>query len=94
MHAWEILQAHLQGKKCLHLNGKNVLLLKVLEIITDFLNEDENNYKELRNNLSGYKNIFQYVYSNVVPEIHYSTEKRGFDLKSNFHIILNEGLHL
>ena len=92
MHAWEILQAHLQGKKCLHLNGKNVLLLKVLEIINDFLNADEN-CKKLRNNLSGYRNIFQYVYSNVFPEIHYSTEKRGFDLKSNFHIILNEGLH-
>ena len=25
--------------------------------------------------------------SNVFPEIYYSTEKRGFDLKSNFHII-------
>ena len=26
------------------------------------------------------------MYSNVFPEIYYSTEKRGFDLKSNFHI--------
>ena len=71
----------------LYLNSKNVLQPKVLEIITDFLNEDEDNYKELRNNLSSYKNIFQYVYSNVFPEIYCSTEKRGFDLKSNFHII-------
>ena len=69
------------------MNGKNVLQPKVLEIITDFLQEDENNYKELRNNLSSYKNIFQYMYSNVFPEIYCSTEKRGFDLKSNFHII-------
>ena len=51
------------------------------------MNEDEGNYKELRNNLSSYKNIFQYIYSNVFPEIYCSTEKRGFDLKSNFHII-------
>ena len=29
----------------------------------------------------------QYVYSNVFPEIYSATEKRGFDLKSNFHII-------
>ena len=41
----------------------------------------------MRNNLSSYKNIFQYVYTNVFPEIYCSTEKRGFDLKSNFHII-------
>ena len=59
----------------------------MLEIITEFLNEDENNYKELRNNLSSYKSIFQYVYPNVFPEIYCSTEKLGFDLKSNFHII-------
>ena len=74
-------------KNFFYLNGKNVLQPKVLEIITDFLKEDENNYKELRNNLSSYKNMYQYVYSNVFPEIYCSTEKRGFDLKSNFHII-------
>ena len=60
---------------------------KVVEIITDFVNENENNYKELKNNLSSYKKIFQYIYSNVFPEIYCSTEKRVFDLKSNFHII-------
>ena len=36
-HACEILQAHLQGKNFLYLNGKIVLQPKVLEIITDFL---------------------------------------------------------
>ena len=62
---------------------------KVLEIIIDFLKEDEKNSKYfLHNNLSSWKNIFQYVYySNVFPEIYCSTERRGFDLKSNFHII-------
>ena len=60
---------------------------KVVEIITDFVNENENNYKELKNNLSSYKKIFQYIYSNVFPEIYCSTEKRVFDLKSNFHVI-------
>ena len=60
---------------------------KVLEIIQDFLKESNNSYKDLVNNLSSYKNIFQYVYSNVFPEIYCSTELRGFDLKSNFHII-------
>ena len=71
----------------MYLNGKNVLQPIVVEIITKFLNEDENNYKEMRNNLSIYKNIFLYVYSKVFPEIHCSTGKSGFDLRSNFHII-------
>ena len=60
---------------------------KVLEIITDILQEDDDCYKELRNNLSSYKNIFKNIYSNIFPEIYCSSEKRGFDLKSNFHII-------
>ena len=85
-HVCEILQAHLQGKNFLYLNGKIMLQPKVLEIITDFLNKNENNYKKLRKILSSYKRIFWYVYSNVFPEIYCSTEKRGFDLKSNFHI--------
>ena len=76
-----------QGKNFLYLNGKNVLQLKVVEIITDFVKENENNYKELRNNLSSYKNVFHYVYVNVFPEIYCSTEKKSFSLKSNFHII-------
>ena len=53
----------------LYLNGKNVLQPKVSEIITDFLNEKKN-YIELRNNLSQYKVIFQYLYSGVFPEIY------------------------
>ena len=72
----------------LYLNGKTVLQPKVLEIISEFIDADEGNYRLLQNNLSCYKNIFQYVYSNVFPEIYCSTEKRGFDLKSNFHIML------
>ena len=60
---------------------------KVSEIITHFLSEKDEHYKQFRNNLSHYKNIFQYVYSNVFPEMYCSTERRGCDLKSNFHII-------
>ena len=74
-------------KNFLYLNGQNVLQPKVLEITSEFADKDENNYKQLQNNLSSYKNIFQYVHSNVFPEIYCATEKRGFDLKSNFHII-------
>ena len=48
------------------------------------MQESKENYRDLRNNLSS---IFQYMYSNVFPEIYCSTEQCGFDLKSNFHII-------
>ena len=66
----------------LYLNGKNVL-----EILTSFLVEDEKNYVLLGNNLFQYNKIFQYVYSNVFPEIYCATDRRGFDLKSTFHIV-------
>ena len=74
-------------KNFLYLDKKNVLHPKVSEIITEFLKEDDENYVSLRNNLSQYKIIFQYVYSTVFPEIYCSTERRGFDFKSTFHII-------
>ena len=40
----------------------------------------------LQESLARYKDIFQYVYSHVFSEIYTTSEKRGFDLKSNFHI--------
>ena len=76
-----------QEKNFLYLNGKNVLQPKVLQIIGEFIETDEKNYRLLQNCLSSYKNIFQYVYSNVYPVIYCSTEKRGFNLKSIFHIM-------
>ena len=71
----------------LYLNGKNVLQPKVSEIINDLLDQDKKNYVLLRNNLFQFKNIFQYVYANVYPEIYCSTKGRGFDLKSTIHIV-------
>ena len=41
----------------------------------------------MRNNLSQYKNIFQYVHLNIFPGIYCSTEQGGFDFKSSFHIM-------
>ena len=42
----------------LYLIGKNVLQLKVLQIIADFIEKDKKNYKLLQNNLATYNNIF------------------------------------
>ena len=74
-------------KNFLYLNQKNVLYSRVAEIISEFIHENEKNYNKLRNNLSQFKNIFQFIYSNVYPEIYCSTKRRGFDLKSTFHLI-------
>ena len=41
----------------------------------------------LQEHLPRYKDIFQYVYSHVFPEVYTTSERRGFDLKSNFHIL-------
>ena len=76
-----------EEKNFLYLNEKNVLQPRVLQIIAEFIEKDVKNYRSLQNNLSRYKNIFQYAYSNVYPEIYCSTKKRGFDLKRNFHIM-------
>ena len=71
----------------MYLNGKNVLEPKTLEIISELIDVDEGNYRLLqKNNLSSYRNI-THVYSKVFPDIYCSTEKGGFDLKSNFDII-------
>ena len=71
----------------IYMNRKNVLQTKVSEILTNFLAENEKNYVLLRNNLSQYKNIFQDLCLNVFREIHCTTGRTGFDLKSTFHIV-------
>ena len=48
----EFYQHICKEKNFLYLNGKNVLRSKVLEIITDFMEENEESYKDLINNLS------------------------------------------
>ena len=65
-------------KNFVYLNGKNVLQPKVLQIISEFIEADDNNYRLLQNNLSSCKIIFQYVYSNIFPKIYCSTEKERF----------------
>ena len=41
----------------------------------------------LQEHLARYEHIFQYVYSHLFSEVYTSSEKRGLDLKSNFHIL-------
>ena len=73
-----------------YLNGKNMLHPKIAHIIWRFISEDEQNYKKLRENLQKYKDILQYVYASAYPDIYCNSERRGFDLKSEFEIYFKE----
>ena len=73
------------GDNFVYLNGKNVTQPSVLDIVGNFIDQGKRNLRLLQENL--FKDIFQYVYSNVYPEVYATNEKRGFDLKSNFHIL-------
>lgn len=75
-----------QEENFLYLNGKNVLHPKTADMVWSFISQDENNYNLPINNLCKFKNIFQYVYSIVYPDIYCSTERRGFDFKSSVQL--------
>ena len=70
-----------------YLNGRDVSQPGVLEIIGNFIDQDKENLRILQTNLANYKDIFQYVYSHVFPEIYSTSEKCGINLKSCFHIM-------
>ena len=88
VHACAILQVHLSRENFICLNDKNVLHPKIADMVWSFKSQDENNYNLLlRSNLCKFKDIFQYVYSIVYSDIYWSTERRGFDLKSLFQLL-------
>ena len=71
-----------------YLNGRDVTQPGVLEIVWKFIDQHRDNLRMLQKNLANYKDISQYVYSHMFPETYTMSEKRGIDLKSNFHICL------
>ena len=70
-----------------YLNGRDVSQQGVLEIVGKFMDQSKDNLQSLQKSLAHYKDIYQYVYSHVCPEIYSTSEKRWIDLRSNFHII-------
>ena len=62
----------------------NLVCLKSLEILSIKRKIIYDCFKQI---LQTTKDIYQYVYTHVFPEIYSTTEKRGIDLKSNFHIL-------
>ena len=47
----------------LYLNGKNVIYPRVAEIVMDYIEADENNFKKLKRKLIENQKIVQYVYA-------------------------------
>ena len=76
-----------EEKNFIYLNGGDVGQPGVLEIVGNFIHQRKKNLQMLQESLDRYKDIFQYVCSHVFPKIYTTSEKRGFDLKSNFHIM-------
>ena len=74
-------------KDFIYLNGRDVGQTGALEIVGGFINLGKGTLRMLQEHLARYKDIYQYVYSHVFPEVYTTSEKRGFDLKSNFHIL-------
>ena len=70
-----------------YLNGRDVNQSDIREIVGNFIDQKKDNLQLLQSNLTSCKDIYQYVYVHVFPEIYSTTEKRGIDLKSNFHIL-------
>ena len=76
-----------EGNNFIYLNSKDVGQPGVLEIVENFIDQSKDNLCMLQENLPRFRGIFQYVYSHVFPEVYTLTEKRGFNMKSNFHIM-------
>ena len=70
-----------------YLNSRDVIQQGVLEIVGKFIDQSKENLRLLPKSLAHYKDIYQHVYSHVLREIYSTSEKRGIDLRSNFHII-------
>ena len=76
-----------EEKNFIYLNGWDVGQPGVLEIVGGFIDQGKQNLRMLQESLSRYKDIYKCVYSHVFPEVYTTSEKRGFNLKSNFHIL-------
>ena len=76
-----------EEKNFIYLNGRDVCQPGILEIVGEFIDQGKRNLRMLQEHLTRYKDIYQYVHSHVFPEIYTTSEKRGLDLKSNFHIL-------
>ena len=64
-----------EEKFFIYRNGRNVNQSHVLEIVGHFIDQGKQNLRILQEHLARYKDIYQYIYSHIFPEIYTSSEK-------------------
>ena len=79
-----------QLKNFLYLNGKKATHPRVAETVMNYIEADDKNFDKLKRKLTEKKKIFQFVYSSVYPEVYSFVEKRGVDMRNNFHLKFKE----
>ena len=55
-----------------------------------YFEENEKNFHKLKQKLTENKKNFQFVYASTYPEIYTFVEKRGINLRNNFHLKCKE----
>ena len=60
-----------QEKNFLYLNDRDVCDPTVLEIVGGFIDHREQNLRMLQEYLAKFKDIYQFVYSHVYPEVYW-----------------------
>ena len=56
----------------------------------NYIEVDENNFAKLKRKLIENQNIFQYAYASVFPKVYSFVEKRGVNMRNNFHLKFKE----
>ena len=76
-----------EEKNFVYLNGKNVLQPKLQQIVGELIEKGEKKLSSPIEQLILLQEHFSVCVVCVYPDIYSSTEKSGFNLKSNFHIM-------
>ena len=79
-----------QSGNFLYFNGKSLIYLPLAEIVIKYIKDDKNNFGELKRKLREDQKIFQYVHASVYPEVYSLVQKRGADMRNNFHLKFKE----
>lgn len=73
-------------KSLMYLDVKNVIYSHVAKIVWNYMEEDKQKFNKIKQTLVNNMKRFQFVYSRVYPEVYCFVEKRGIELRNNFHL--------